>query len=61
MNCSDCREVLECASPLALWTGRYSLVKRWRTTAVQEADARVSALYHSRFPRAFQAECQIFP
>jgi len=60
MNRSHCREVLECASPLTLWTGRYSLAKLWRTTAVQDAGAWASAFYHSRFPCAFQAERQIF-
>jgi hypothetical protein len=43
MTSPDCRKVLECASPLALWRD-VVMQKRWRTTAVQNAAALVQAL-----------------
>src|ERR1035437_2796235 len=36
----SCRQVLECASPLALFPGRAQLPKRQRAGAVQDAGAR---------------------
>ncbi|MGA9450752.1 MAG: efflux RND transporter periplasmic adaptor subunit [Verrucomicrobiia bacterium] len=39
----NCRQVLECASPLALWAGGQSWPKRWRATAVQDAIAPAPA------------------
>ena len=47
MNRPKCRKVLDCASPLALWTGAGS-IKRWRATAVQDATAPTQGLYGSK-------------
>jgi len=48
MNYPNCRKVLDCARPLALWTKRRPLAKRWRDTAVQNAGALVATLCNSR-------------
>ncbi len=39
MNRSKCRQVLDCASPLALWVRMSSSIKRQRAGAVQDAAA----------------------
>jgi RND family efflux transporter MFP subunit len=45
---SSCRQVLDCASPLALSKGGRSWSKRWRATAVQDAIAPAPASSYSR-------------
>ena len=45
---SDCRQVLDCASPLALWVVGLSRPKRWRATALQDAVAPTPVSFGAR-------------